>query len=117
MTTPVFDGLTIVEEAVDAAGWRARLRVERSSPAFAGHFDGEPILPGVASLLVVRHALREMGLALLALPSVRFRHAVGPGDLLEVSAARPGADGQCRFEVKIGRVLAVTGVARGERLA
>jgi 3-hydroxymyristoyl/3-hydroxydecanoyl-(acyl carrier protein) dehydratase len=117
MTTPVFDGLTIVEEAVDAAGWRARLRVERSSRAFAGHFDGEPILPGVASLLVVRHALREMGLVLQALPSVRFRHAVGPGDLLEASAVRPGADGECRFEVKVGGVLAVTGRARGERRA
>ena len=117
MTTPVFDGLTIVEEAVDASGWRARLRVERSSRAFAGHFDGEPILPGVASLLVVRHALREMGLALLALPAVRFRHAVAPGDLLEVSTARPGADGQCRFEVKVRGVLAVTGVARSERRA
>ncbi|HET6898733.1 MAG TPA: hypothetical protein VFK70_10305, partial [Vicinamibacteria bacterium] len=64
MTTPVFDGLTIVEEAVDAAGWRARLRVEPSSRAFAGHFDGEPILPGVAALLIVRHALREVGLSL-----------------------------------------------------
>jgi 3-hydroxymyristoyl/3-hydroxydecanoyl-(acyl carrier protein) dehydratase len=116
MATPIFDGLTIVEEAADAAGWRARVRVERSSRAFAGHFDGQPILPGVAWLLVVRHALRELGFALQSLPSVRFRHAVGPGDLLEVSAARPDGDGQCRFEVKMGRVLAVTGVARGGRL-
>jgi len=117
MATPIFDGLTIVEEAVDAAGWRARVRVERSSRMFAGHFDGEPILPGVASLLVVRHALRQLGLALEALPSVRFRQAVGPGDLLEVSAARPDADGRCRFEVKIRGALAVTGVARGGRRA
>jgi hypothetical protein len=54
-----------------------------------------------------------MGLVLQALPSVRFRHPVGPGDLLEVSAARPDAEGQCRFELKVGNVLAVTGVARG----
>jgi 3-hydroxyacyl-[acyl-carrier-protein] dehydratase len=117
MATPVFDGLTIVEEAVDAGGWRARVRVERSSRTFTGHFDGEPILPGVASLLVVRHALRQLGFALEALPSVRFRQPVGPGDVLDVSAARPDADGQCRFEMKIGRAVAVSGVARGGRRA
>jgi 3-hydroxyacyl-[acyl-carrier-protein] dehydratase len=118
MATPVFDGLTIVEEAVDAAGWRARLRVETSSRAFAGHFEGQPILPGVAYLVIVRHALRAMGGAtttLQALPSVRFRHAVRPGDVLEVSAARPDAEGQSRFEVKVEGTLAVSGVARGGR--
>src|SRR5205085_1530757 len=51
MATPVFDGLTIVEEAVDAAGWRARLHVAITSRAFAGHFEGQPILPGVAFLV------------------------------------------------------------------
>jgi 3-hydroxyacyl-[acyl-carrier-protein] dehydratase len=118
MATPVFDGLTILEEAIDAAGWRARLRVEASSRAFAGHFEGQPILPGVAILLIVRHALRAMGgtsTTLPALPSVRFRQAVRPGDLLEVSAARPDAEGQSRFEVKVGGVLAVTGRARAGR--
>jgi 3-hydroxymyristoyl/3-hydroxydecanoyl-(acyl carrier protein) dehydratase len=117
MGTPIFDGLTMLEEVVDDAGWRARVRVERSSRAFAGHFEGEPILPGVASLLVVRHGLRALGVALQALPSVRFRHAIGPGDLLEVSAARPDDDGRCRFEVKVGGALAVAGVARGGRRA
>jgi 3-hydroxymyristoyl/3-hydroxydecanoyl-(acyl carrier protein) dehydratase len=115
MATPVFDGLTIVEEAVDDAGWRARLRVESTSPAFAGHFEGQPILPGVASLLIVRHALQEMGLALQALPSVRFRQAVRPGDVLEATLARPDVEGQSRFEVKVGDALAVSGVARGAR--
>jgi 3-hydroxyacyl-[acyl-carrier-protein] dehydratase len=114
MATPVFDGLTIVEEAADAAGWRARLRVEPTSRAFAGHFEGQPILPGVAVLVIVRHALRAMGgtaTILRALPSVRFRQAVRPGDVVEVSAARPDAEGRSRFEVKVGGALAVTGVA------
>ena len=111
MAAEIFDGLTIVEEAVDDAGWRARLRVETSSRAFAGHFEGQPILPGVASLVIVRHALRAMGGTLRALPSVRFRQAVRPGDVLEVSAARPHAEGQSRFEVKVEGTLAVSGVA------
>jgi 3-hydroxymyristoyl/3-hydroxydecanoyl-(acyl carrier protein) dehydratase len=112
VATEIFEGLTIVEEAVDAAGWRARLRVETFSQAFAGHFEGQPILPGVASLVMVRHALRAMGGTLQALPSVRFRQAVRPGDVLEMTATRPDAEGLSRFEVKVRGALAVTGVAR-----
>jgi 3-hydroxyacyl-[acyl-carrier-protein] dehydratase len=115
MAMPVFDGLTIVEEAADAAGWHARLRVEATSRAFTGHFEGQPILPGVAFLVIVRHALRALGgpaTVLQGLPSVRFRQAVRPGDILEMSAARPDAEGLSRFEVKVGGALAVTGVAR-----
>jgi 3-hydroxyacyl-[acyl-carrier-protein] dehydratase len=118
MATEIFDGLTVVQEAVDAAGWRARLRVETSSRAFAGHFEGQPILPGVAHLVIVRHALRAMGGAsatLRALPSVRFRQVVRPGDVLDVSVTPPDAEGRCRFDVRIGDTLAVTGVAHGGR--
>jgi hypothetical protein len=50
---------------------------------------------------------------LRALPSVRFRHVVRPGDVLEVSVTRPDAAGQCRFEVKVEGTPVVTGVARG----
>jgi len=113
MATPVFEGLTIVAEALDGAGWRARLQVAATSRAFAGHFEGHPILPGVAILVIVRHALRAMGGGVLqGLPSVRFRQAVRPGDVLEVSAGRPDAGGQSRFEVKVGSALAVTGTAQ-----
>ena len=118
MAAEIFDGLTVVQEAVDAAGWRARLRVEASSRAFSGHFEGEPILPGVAHLVIVGHALRAMGgpLATLGgLPSVRFRQMVRPGDVLDVSVGRPDAEGLCRFEMKTGGTLAVTGMARGGR--
>jgi len=114
----IFDGLTVVQEAVDAAGWRARVRVETSSRAFAGHFEGQPILPGVAHLVIVRHALRAMEGAsamVRALPSVRFRHVVRPGDVLEVSVTRPDADGHCRFEVKVEGTPAAAGLARGGR--
>ena len=118
MAAEIFDGLTVVQEAVDATGWRARLRVEASSRAFRRHFEGEPILPGVAHLVIVGHALRALGgpLATLGgLPSVRFRQVVRPGDVLDVSVARPDAEGLCRFEMKTGGTLAVAGVARGGR--
>jgi 3-hydroxymyristoyl/3-hydroxydecanoyl-(acyl carrier protein) dehydratase len=105
-----------VQEAVDAAGWRARVRVEASSRAFAGHFEGQPILPGVAHLVIVRHALRAMegaSATLRTLPSVRFRHVVRPGDVLEASVTRPDAAGQCRFEITVAGTVAVTGMAGG----
>jgi 3-hydroxymyristoyl/3-hydroxydecanoyl-(acyl carrier protein) dehydratase len=112
--TDIFDGLTVIDEAVDATGWRARLRVEASSRAFAGHFDGEPILPGIAHLVIVRHALRAMGgkaARLRELPSVRFRRAVRPGDVLEVAVAAPDGEGRARFDVRVGGTVAVSGVA------
>ena len=115
MASEIFDGLTVVQEEGDAGGWRARLRVEPESRAFAGHFEGQPILPGVAHLVIVRRALRAMGQVLESLPSVRFRQVVRPGDVIEGSVGRPDDDGQCRFEVKIDGALAVAGVARGRR--
>jgi 3-hydroxyacyl-[acyl-carrier-protein] dehydratase len=111
--TGIFDGLTVLEETVDERGWRARLRVEPSSRAFAGHFEGEPILPGIAHLVVVAHALRAIGGAatsLRELPSVRFRHVIRPGDVLDVVVLDDG--GRCRFEVHVAGALAAAGVAR-----
>ena len=115
MESEIFDGLTVVQEEGDAGGWRARLRVESSSRAFAGHFEGQPILPSVAHLVIVRRALQAMGEVLESLPSVRFRQVVRPGDVIEVSVVRPDGDGQCRFEIKVDGTLAVAGVARGRR--
>ena len=116
MTSPILDGVTLLEEEVGAGGWRARLRVEPSSRLFEGHFDGEPILPGIAQLALVRHGLRVLGgdgMALAALPSVRFRRPVRPGDLLEVAVAVPGADGLSRFELHVEGEVAAAGVAEG----
>jgi 3-hydroxymyristoyl/3-hydroxydecanoyl-(acyl carrier protein) dehydratase len=113
-----FDGLTVVQERVDEEGWHARVRVESTSRAFDGHFAAEPILPGIAHLVLVGHALRAMGgsgTMLRELPSVRFREAVRPGDVLEVVVDRPDAEGRSRFAVRRGATLAVTGTARGGR--
>jgi 3-hydroxymyristoyl/3-hydroxydecanoyl-(acyl carrier protein) dehydratase len=110
VTSAIFDGLTVLEETCDERGWRARLRVEATSRAFAGHFDGEPILPGVSLLAIVAHALRASGARLRALPSVRFRRPVRPGDVLEMTARREG-DGW-RFEATVEGTPAAAGTAR-----
>jgi 3-hydroxymyristoyl/3-hydroxydecanoyl-(acyl carrier protein) dehydratase len=113
--TGIFDGLTVLEENADERGWRARLRVEPSSRAFAGHFEGDPILPGIAHLVVVAHALRALGGAAASfreLPSVRFRRVIRPGDVLDVVALMDEGGMRCRFEVHVAGALAAAGVAR-----
>ena len=102
----------MLEETVEGGCWSARLRVEPSSRAFAGHFEGAPILPGVAHLVVVAHALRALGTSLRELPWVRFRHAVAPGDLLDVRVSAE-AEGRFRFDVHVAGTLAASGVASG----
>jgi 3-hydroxymyristoyl/3-hydroxydecanoyl-(acyl carrier protein) dehydratase len=102
----------VLEETLEGGCWSARLRVEAASRAFAGHFDGAPILPGVAHLAVVAHALRALGTSLRALPWVRFRHAVAPGDLLDVRVSAE-ADGRFRFDVHVAGTLAASGAAVG----
>ncbi|HEV7498494.1 MAG TPA: hypothetical protein VGQ33_00765 [Vicinamibacteria bacterium] len=109
------DVLTIVEAAVDAHGWRARLRVEADSRAFDGHFPGEPVLPGIAQLLVVTQALRlfrDPPARLRELASVRWRRIVRPGDVLEVVMSNPDGEGWSRFEMRVGLAVVTTGRAR-----
>jgi 3-hydroxymyristoyl/3-hydroxydecanoyl-(acyl carrier protein) dehydratase len=111
-TTAIFEGLSVLEEAVEGGGWSARLRVEPSSRAFAGHFEDAPILPGVAHLVVVAHALRALGTSLRELPWVRFRHAVAPGDLLDVRVSAE-ENGRYRFDIHVAGTLAASGAAVG----
>jgi 3-hydroxymyristoyl/3-hydroxydecanoyl-(acyl carrier protein) dehydratase len=114
VTAPIADGLTLLAEQVDAGGWRARLRVEAASRVFDGHFEGEPILPGIVHLLVLRHALRALrgpDARLAELPSVRLRRVVRPGEVLEVVVSTPGEDGRCRFDVRAGEAVVAAGTA------
>ena len=108
----IFEGLSVLEESLDGGGWTARLRIEPASGAFSGHFAGAPVLPGIAHLVVVAHALRALGTSLRGLPWVRFRRTVAPGDVLDVRVS-PAAEGQFRFDVHVGGALAASGIAVG----
>jgi 3-hydroxyacyl-[acyl-carrier-protein] dehydratase len=82
-----------------AAGEEGRFRIEipAASPLFAGHFPGQPILPGIAHLAIVECALRS---PLAAVRGLRVRRPVLPGEALELSVGKPDADGWTRFEIR-----------------
>ena len=83
-------------------------------PAFAGHFPGHPVLPGVALLSLVMQALADrpaLGSRVGATPSIanaKFLQPVGPGAVLRVALHAQGSG--VAFEVFSGD----TSVARGQ---
>ncbi len=83
-------------------------------PAFAGHFPGHPVLPGVVLLSLTQQALashtalaRRLGSA-PRIENAKFLHAVGPGSRLRVALQENGSG--VAFEIWMGG----TAVARGQ---
>ena len=87
--------------------------VSASHPAFAGHFPGDPLLPGVsllAEVLEAALAVPELATLIGSAPrigAVKFLAPVRPGATLGITL-EPGARG-VRFEVREGERLAASG--------
>ena len=84
----------------NAAYWMVPL----DHPAFAGHFPGTPILPGVMLLDTVLHAIAvATGIALdtCEIRSVKFLNPASPGDELVIQHIL-SAGGTIRFDVAAG---------------
>ena len=84
-------------------GWplRVQLRVPTTHPMFAGHFPGDPVVPGAWLLAQAIQALEAAAGASFAwgrVESAKFRAAVRPGACLDLTLTRRGASG---FELKI----------------
>lgn len=77
-------------------------------PAFAGHFPGFPIVPGVMLLDAIVHLQEsESGRAVTGIPSAKFLRPVAPAQEVTLSCA--SGSGRQKFEILSGTEVVVTG--------
>ncbi len=77
------------------------LAIEHDHPAYAGHFPGRPILPGVVLLDRAQRALEAAcDCRITGLAQAKFLSPVTPGEVLELDyeASATGL----RFEIRCG---------------
>lgn len=94
-----------IERTDDVA--RLRASVPRDLRFFEGHFEGNPMLPGIAQLLALAHrraraAFGELGRE-KRIVRVKFEAVIRPGDVLDLTLERgPGigaGETQVRFDI------------------
>jgi 3-hydroxyacyl-[acyl-carrier-protein] dehydratase len=92
------------------------------SPWFSGHFPGDPILPGIAILAMVRDAIihheseRDRKVRITGIKRVRFRQPVRPGEALTISLSLSLQE-TCisyQFKVSTNGKTACTGIVAAE---
>jgi 3-hydroxymyristoyl/3-hydroxydecanoyl-(acyl carrier protein) dehydratase len=87
----------------------ARWIVPADHPAFAGHFPGRPIVPGVVLLdRAAQLVAAAFDAPIEGIGSVKFLSPVGPGAVLDFSWA-PGTGRALRFDIATGGVAVATG--------
>lgn len=93
------------------------LKIPVDHPAFAGHFPGTPIVPGVVLLdEAIQAIVTDTGLAATAwqIGSVKFLSPLKPGEAAIIEHERL-ANGAVRFEVLAGNRQIVTGSLAASR--
>ena len=111
----------VLEEANRQDGIVARAETGKGSPWFAGHFPGEPILPGIAQLHMVFEAVQKAGgikLKLKGLKRVRFKKVIQPEDEIKiVTGPLENNPFAFSFRIVVGDELASNGILITERLS
>lgn len=97
----------------DAGEMATEVRVPPESPWFAGHFPGEPVLPGVAQLGMVYDAVckaRRRFFSLAGFSRVKFKKIIRPQDCLKILVT-PNRDkeGVFSFRILVGGDIACSG--------
>ncbi len=80
-------------------------------PAFAGHFPGNPVVPGVVLLDEALHAIRSAAPAESAacrISAAKFLRPVRPGETI-VIRHETATDGTVRFDITCGADRVATG--------
>lgn len=78
-------------------------------PAFAGHFPGAPIVPGVLLLDAAMHALAaQSGQAITDIASAKFLQPVRPGEALGLECRLSGT-GRAGFDISNAGQRVATG--------
>jgi acyl-CoA synthetase (AMP-forming)/AMP-acid ligase II len=113
----------LAQLAADGDTVRLTRDVPHDHPSFAGHFPGQPLLPGALLLAEVQEAMAQVP-ALMArlgrdpsLAAAKFLAPIRPGAQLKIELVPdPGGAAGVRFEVREGEVLAASGrwVASGD---
>jgi 3-hydroxymyristoyl/3-hydroxydecanoyl-(acyl carrier protein) dehydratase len=86
--------------------------IEADHPALAGHFPGNPIVPGVLLLARVARAAAQLSRApLTAIPVAKFHAPLRPGERFEIELQRKGG-ASIDFCVRRGEVLIASGTLR-----
>ena len=91
----------------------SRFLLPETSRCFEGHFEGAPILPGVAHLALALSACgREAGhpRVVTGVRDLRIKRPLGPGDEVEVALADGGEPSSVRFEIRCRGEAASVGV-------
>lgn len=92
----------ISPDTIEASGY-----VPKDCIWFAGHFPGEPILPGIALISAIYEAIEKSGrhrggtVGLSTLKRIRFTGPVRPGDRLHLNLTREDIKGAVSYHFKV----------------